>query len=490
MKYLYTSRSGDSEDKNIPPIEVSSTLGENHPHHKEINTNTTSSLWGKWQQNTTEEFWGFLPNCVVRRKRLEKELSSSTDTAYYSVAYLCLLVISRRGYSKFQRMHSAKLKSLLGSGYMDVLEATERAGLIKLRRKASHYDGEKASKKHTQIYIVGRRGSWGRVRIENKPTVNRIQKYRASRLKNGWSQVMELEYKSLMTSQVGLEGFDALNLALSSGVFFPTMCGFGRRVHCVYTYKLKKGERSFIYSMDAPNEKTVEPDITSSQAFFLFQCKQNTELLEIAFKDTVEREKLERVFNNCYWKKDLRTEYETALRNGRFYEDFLGDVLDTCCGGSWIPWLREKLKEEKDPEEQKMPKTRRDRIKKVMMYLMFGGGTELLQEIKQNDKYGRFGKFLLDIRKVQLNERSPDLYGLKKEDPKKRYHPRKNLCIILQRIEAHFIQRVFVDSGITWGILIHDSVMCLQKEQQLIVDAFSRVSEEMGIETPQTTTSL
>jgi hypothetical protein len=482
MKVLYNSERGASENEGHPPIgNVEGIVddageGDSCPLPKSNRNTDHTHIPSDWVVDVSTTYVGILPNDARKKAKLEEQ--SNTQTDYFSVAYLCFLIVATRGYNKYLRFHSAKLKRLLGPNYRSVLGVAQSCGLIKWKQKPTKYDKGDCSKKHNQIMVIGRKGSWSQVKIEEPFTINRIYQYRLSRVSTLDIEVLRKEYYSLTTSRLDLAGFDEFNLALSCGDCLPNRCGFGNRVHCLVTYSLTKKERKQLRYIYALMEPTCEVDITSSQPYFLFQCVSNPQLLQFAIKDTEERSKLVDVFKANPWSAELKMVYGEALNEGEFYGKFLSNMLEGCCEGLWLEWLRQKLKREKKPKDKIMPRLRRDRIKKVFMYLMFGGGTKLLRMIQKNRIYGPFAYLILQLRKVKMDRSGRDFYGVKK------FRPRKIIALVLQRIEAEFIHRVYTSSGISWGILIHDSVLCLEKEQQMVVEAFNRVSKKMGINMP------
>lgn len=164
----------------------------------------------------------------------------------------------------------------------------------------------------------------------------------------------------------------------------------------------------------------------------------------------------------------------TSLKCGRFLEDFFIPMMDEC-DPYWRGSTKQMMIATKALKEQDMVDDRTIG-KMAFMYIINDGIQHLLKKIADVPVYSFFAYAIVELQSVAI---APvDLKGVKK------YEPRKNTSLILQRIESRFMQETYLRSGIRWGSLIHDSVFTLESEFDLVKKAMDGVARWMNIPTP------
>ena len=160
-------------------------------------------------------------------------------------------------------------------------------------------------------------------------------------------------------------------------------------------------------------------------------------------------------------------------------KDFYEELAFLFTGSDWINHITEKIisKENKRMAEAQKEGTvfeptpnlipaeddYRTFAKKAFMFAVNGGDSFLIRLIEQKAPFTA-----VILRLISISE----LTFLKKElaqdlSFKKEYKPYKNMAALLQRTESFLIQRAYIKSN-TWGHLIHDSILCIKDNAELV----------------------
>ena len=478
MELVYSNDNGGSE-KTTRPLMV--YIYDNSISYNTDNTSSSYSnsyvlditcnpdLVVNWITNNGKSK-GFLPNSERRLRDIKKFFKEEYQLECLS--YLCMIIVSDKGFRTNKSVSSYTLKTLLGNQYIDMLGVGIRSGLIKVDSIESIYNG-KTSKRHWNISVQGQRGSFSYKELRNEITINRVKKYKLRGINHEHHPVLVKTFYSLTRSYFDHPNYKELNTGLRGGFFTPRIDLFGRRCHTVLT-RVKRGLRGVVRCIDRPDEKTAEVDLKSSHAYFLFQVVKTPELMEHAIKDKPALESLKIALRQGYnpW---MDSEISNTLNKGLFIEDFFIPMLDECFKG-WSDYVRNLLLEAGEIKVTDRPSTR-SLGKYGFMYVVNGGASKIARSINRNYKYHQFIRVIKAIQSVDLSS-TRDVKEVKD------YAPYKNTSMILQRIESRFMQEVYLRSLVDYGFLVHDSVVTLQSETWKVSRAIKEVAAFMGLPSP------
>lgn len=412
---------------------------------------------------------GLLP----KDKRRVKEIKKYFNTYQFeSMAFVCFHVVSSVGYREFKSVKSDWLKKALGNDYLLFLEQGRLCGLIDWKQTPTCYYSEDNLSYYHMISVKGRRGSFERIRLSNKISVDRIDriKYREVSARDG--AVLLKTYASLCNTVIEDQNWDVTNEALRLGHFIPSQDKFGRRCYNYFINKKKTFRTKIKYNRDS-TAVTGELDLANSHAFFLFHLFHHRYLIDYACTDSKTRIRLKKAFDIQH-NKWVMNKALTSLKCGRFLEDFFIPMMDEC-DSYWRGSTKKMMIATKKMKEHDMVDDR-TLGKMAFMYIINDGMKHLLKKIADVPIYSFFAYTIVELQSITI---APvDIRGVKK------YEPRKNTSLILQRIESRFMQETYLRSGISWGFLIHDSVFTVESEFDLVRKAMDGVARWMNIPTP------
>lgn len=431
--------------------------------------------------NCLSQYTALFPIQGAGNIRFHKFKEKYGESYTQGLAHLLFIVVSGAGYNKPKLVSANFLKSLLGNGYKDKLEFAEKLEILSMQLKPTEYFSDKRPTYRYHIRVRGRKGAYMRNKITEPKAQKRILKMRKARMsENMKNDSVIVKTESCLNDLRYAGDLSELNEVL--GIVFMDVVrdNFGGRVYS-YPTQLKSEHREKLRHKDYPNELLCEVDLKSSHPFLLMQILLRQSLISHMFS---EDQKFYQMFTELLGRnkidKALLLEMESSYYRGRFYEEFFLNLLEEGMPG-WRVYTRQKLKDDKNLNKTASEINEmndKELSKQIFMRFVNGGMSELFRAIMSNSKYTQLAKTINAINTLKLDDQFIEKHKIKK------YNPRKNMAYILQNLEAKLIQDAYLMLGDIWGVLRHDSILCLEKDIDIVKHEIMKTFKTRGIALP------
>ncbi len=416
---------------------------------------TKIRIESEYERRVNKHF-GYFPNGRSKNNLVQSVFGTE---AVECLAYLCMGIVSSCGYNQFKKLSAKDLKRLLGNRYRDILKIAEQNNLIKTELTPSEYYSDKRPCFHTRIAVNGRKGSFHRKPIKNQISRARIEKYLIEKLDKTASEALKKTRRCLLDSVILSERFEYVNEGLEYGFLIPKYDAFGRRIHSVLT-NLDRRERANFRNKHFLLSLLCEVDAKHSHPYLLFRLNMNPYCLTYAFKDAEVLRQMSNVLDDVYFDDEFLYDYQLSLDNGTFYSEFFYCLMEDSIA-DWKGFIKAKhIKENPQDKHKKFSDIELSKL--TFMYVVNGGAKPILDALSENPSYEGFTRLIFLMQNTWIDKNSPELKGVKD------YLPHKNLPMILQRIESKVMQTAYASEKVIWGLLLHDSIFCMEKDKEAV----------------------
>jgi hypothetical protein len=395
------------------------------------------------------------------------------------LGYLIGIVLAHQGYSGFKQFRAGDLRTILGKDYINILADAHKSKWVTVDILPSNYDSLTNKKGHRSIRVIGWKGAFRKLMVGETRAKQAISKFREGKLKHSdelYHNALLNVYRNTCNSRVLKKGFGEINRHLKSGLHFPNIDPFGRRIHSFITYGIERGNRPYVKPIGHFREDVVEVDIKSSHPSLLFDLGSDPACLEHAFEEEKVIEAFYQILSNIQFQEQMLLEFKYSLEEGRFYETFWKECLDE----SFRNWREFGLKKYYLHNKTQQQLDERTILKFLFMLVVNGGAKKCLDAISTSTNYASLGRLILiynhEFRIPWLLE------GI--QDFNKPYWPRKNLSLTLQRIESKSMILTLNKLEEIWCLPIHDGILCLHKDASEVQDAMMKSSHQLGLNQP------
>ena len=399
------------------------------------------------------------------------------------LGYLIGIVLAHQGYNGFKQLKAIDLRVLLGKSYAQILDWGEHCNWIQVDRTPCEYHSTSNSKFHRSIRVVGWNGSFNRVKIRERHARMAVLRFRQLRLSDEdeiYRRALIKVYQDSRNSRVIKEGYGEFNRFLASGLHYPNIDPFGRRIHSFITYAVDRKTRSCVKPLGHFKQDVVEVDIKSSHPSLLYELGTNPACLVHAFDEDKVIDAFFEILTRNYFEETMLHQFRDSLEEGRFYETFWKDCLDESFP-QWREFGLKKYNHHYNMNHRLGQIGERSILKLLFMLVVNGGAKKCLDAISRSKTYTTLGRLII----VYNHEYRIPWFLENIQDFNKPYWPQKNMCLTLQRIESKALIHVLDELDGTWCLPIHDGILTLEKDMEKTSQAIAQSHRELGLKPPR-----
>jgi|GEM_PF-3465874 len=458
------------------------------------------SPWGRkknYQYQKERLVYGYKSNIQSKYQQLEKKYNDSVLERVYKLTQIIACSV---GYNTLRKFRAIDLLTLLGGDYKDILELCQKSGLFKLVKIESPFSSPDDTKHHIQISVLYRKNKKNKSQFERcilkcKTAINAFHNYRKAR--SHYRTEREQLIKELTEYNLNAARFIGDSIEekrynkslhyLNQRALIGRYC---HRVYCLIT-EVSREIRKNIRPMHDIYARIRELDIKASQPFFLVQLILNPGLVRLAFKNERVVRLLEHIIYSIDFSDELIRRLQEAIRKD-FYTVFLKPMLNTL-DPDWQLTVESILSPKDLNKLKKANNKERFLLKKASAILQNSNPrtvfwtSKMIGLMKRNLLYNGLGCLIdelnnnsLDLSALLVGKDKEELSGMKEP-----YMPYKNLGIIIFRIESFMMQEVFIGLNGTWCLLIHDAILCTEKDTKKVLECFEETFSDYGLDMPR-----